>query len=659
MTKAIANKFTVKLLAIYMMVCILLANFPSTVFAAGLSVNVTANGVTSLTLSGPTDTFTVNVSSTNATACQMTSPAASGIATSASMSIGPGNPFYPAVGGSSTFTVTCTDGVDNVTGSATVFLPNPPPTPLATLSADIKANGSDGPVNLNTGDTYTYSWTSTNVTACQLTSPVASGISTSGNSATISSGNPFYPSVGSPITITLTCTDGVTNVSDSVVINLLATPPPPPPPPPGGGGSCTLPTINSSLTASGTVNTVFSYTTTTASTTTSFSIGASVLPTGLSFNTTTGVISGTPTQSGTFNIAITATNTCGVNTQTLVLTIAPAVVPPVVVPPAGGGGGGGGAAGGVGGPAPINAVLPGGHRSGGGGIVAGASDGLECFYLRDYMRIDFQNDPIQVMRLQAFLKAFEGYDYVTVNGVFDQATFDAVSAFQMKYKDDILTPWGHAAPTGYVYILTLKKINELYCQRVFPINESQAREIAAFRALLESLRNKGTQVNFTPEGTIVIPEGTSTPAQLPIVGKTSPPKGQNLNNLAAAIFAGPPTLADALGCLYRFLILLIVLYIIADILADVLYKDKQNVLKKFLFKWTTMCIGLIISIVLAYLLGFWCLILPLLIALICSIIWIAVFEKHESIKASFKSWSLVIDARVRSILKRNNLPSKK
>ena len=298
-------------------------------------------------------------------------------------------------------------------------------------------------------------------------SPAVSGISTSGTSATIDSGNPFYPSAGGSVTLTITCTDGATNVTDSVMVNLAAHLH-------QGGGSCTLPTINSPLTASGTVNTTFSYTTTTTSTSTpSFSIGASVLPTGLSFSPTTGVISGTPTQSGTFNIIITPTNPCGTDTQTLVLTIAPEVIPPA-------GGGGGGAGGGVGSIPINNTVLPGGHRH--GGIVLGAeTSDLECFYLHDYMRIDFQNDPIQVMRLQAFLKSFEGYDYVTVNGVFDQATFDAVS-FQMKYKDDILTPWGHTAPTGYVYILTLKKINELYCQHTFPINRGTGPRNSGFQS---------------------------------------------------------------------------------------------------------------------------------------------------------------------------------
>ena len=49
--------------------------------------------------------------------------------------------------------------------------------------------------------------------------------------------------------------------------------------------------------------------------------GAANLPSGLSVNTQTGVISGTPTTNGMFQITLTATNSTGVGTATLNLTI--------------------------------------------------------------------------------------------------------------------------------------------------------------------------------------------------------------------------------------------------------------------------------------------------------------------------------------------------
>jgi hypothetical protein len=79
------------------------------------------------------------------------------------------------------------------------------------------------------------------------------------------------------------------------------------------------PKISSKLIDSATVGTAYTYTIKANQNPTSYN--ATPIPAGLSVNTATGVISGTPTRSGKFNIQITATNAVGFDTQTLVLTI--------------------------------------------------------------------------------------------------------------------------------------------------------------------------------------------------------------------------------------------------------------------------------------------------------------------------------------------------
>lgn len=87
-------------------------------------------------------------------------------------------------------------------------------------------------------------------------------------------------------------------------------------------GSPSAPVITSAATATGTVGVAFSYQITASNTPTSFD--AIVLPGWLTVNTSTGLISGTPTASGTVNLTISASNTAGNGTASLIITINPA-----------------------------------------------------------------------------------------------------------------------------------------------------------------------------------------------------------------------------------------------------------------------------------------------------------------------------------------------
>jgi len=88
------------------------------------------------------------------------------------------------------------------------------------------------------------------------------------------------------------------------------------------------PVISSAATATATTGTAFNYTIAASNSPASF--GASPLPAGLSINTSTGLISGTPTTAGTYPVTLTATNAAGTGNKTLTITVSPAVVAPVI-----------------------------------------------------------------------------------------------------------------------------------------------------------------------------------------------------------------------------------------------------------------------------------------------------------------------------------------
>jgi hypothetical protein len=165
--------------------------------------------------------------------------------------------------------------------------------------------------------------------------------------------------------------------------------------------------------------------------------------------------------------------------------------------------------------------------SGGGGTTTTTTSG-SCYYLHDYLRKDFNNNPVEVKKLQVFLNSFEGA-HLTVNGIYDDATIVATDAFQVKYAGDILTPWGYPGNQGtdYTYILTKKKVNEIYCQMAFPVNAQQQAEIDATKIFFDTLRSEGIDVNTTNTTIPATPAGTGAPLLNNIVGEVTPTNGGN------------------------------------------------------------------------------------------------------------------------------------
>jgi hypothetical protein len=187
------------------------------------------------------------------------------------------------------------------------------------------------------------------------------------------------------------------------------------------------------------------------------------------------------------------------------------------------------------------------------------------------MRRDFNNSSLEVLKLQAFLINFEGHSSVLLTGVFDQATFDAVSAFQVKYSNDVLEPWGYTGPTGYAYILTLKKINEIYCQRIFPLTQAQLDEIVAFRSILESL--KGDEIRGI---------GGGEDKEIEEVGVVEPPQPsqrQNLRDLDLAGVLGTVYKSDWRYIIFPLLVALVVFVLLA------MSPSKRNSIRASIKSW--------------------------------------------------------------------------
>jgi hypothetical protein len=176
------------------------------------------------------------------------------------------------------------------TGNATLTITINPPAPVITSAST--ASGS-------TGDAFSYTITATNSPTSYDATGLPAGLSVNTATGAIT-GTPTAVGVA---TVTLSATNA------------------------GGTGTATLtltvavgaPAITSASTASGTTGTAFSYTITATNSPTSYN--ATGLPAGLSVNTATGAITGTPTAVGVATVTLSATNAAGTGTATLTLTI--------------------------------------------------------------------------------------------------------------------------------------------------------------------------------------------------------------------------------------------------------------------------------------------------------------------------------------------------
>ena len=196
----------------------------------------------------------------------------------------------------------------------------------------------------NSGGTGTATFTVTILPpAPVITSPTAAGatVGTAFSYQITASNNPTaFNALGLPggLTVNLTAglISGTPTTAGTYQVTIAAANA-------GGPGSATLtlvvtaapplaPAITSPTIANATAGTAFTYQITASSNPTGFT--ATGLPTGLTVNPATGLISGTPTMTGNFPVALSATNAGGTGTANLALLVAAAPTVPAIVSPA-------------------------------------------------------------------------------------------------------------------------------------------------------------------------------------------------------------------------------------------------------------------------------------------------------------------------------------
>ena len=193
-------------------------------------------------------------------------------------------------------------GATNASGTATAYLTlniaYSAPSYLPSITTSSLSNGV-------IGQAYTAQVVATNSPYSYGAFGLPTGLSINANTGLISG----TPTITGTYTVNLSAYNaygtGTTTVSLTVV--------------------SALPVITSGTAAAGQIGAPFTYRIVAMNSPTSFA--ASNLPTGLSINVTSGLISGTPTVSGTFHPVLSATNTGGTATSNLTLTVAALPVP--------------------------------------------------------------------------------------------------------------------------------------------------------------------------------------------------------------------------------------------------------------------------------------------------------------------------------------------
>ena len=197
-----------------------------------------------------------------------------------------------------TYQATFTAANSAGTGMATVtfaIAAAAPPTPAPIISSSAVATGT-------VGKSFSYSISGNNSPTSYAAGSLPPGLSVNTATGSISG----TPTASGVFAVPISAVNASGTANATLTLTVAAGP--------------AAPTISSDATARGTVGSSFSYYLSASNSPTGYTAGT--LPDGLTFNASSGQISGTPTAAGVFTVPVTATNAAATASATLTITVA-------------------------------------------------------------------------------------------------------------------------------------------------------------------------------------------------------------------------------------------------------------------------------------------------------------------------------------------------